>query len=269
MKLLSVIALTCLVYQSPSASTWLDSPRGWKGLVPLQSTRSDVSHTLGTPDRLGNTYDSDDATISFFYSFGQCELGEDSQRWDVPLDVVVAIRIWPKESPVVTSRELREHGFEKLNVELLPGMAQYQNGSSGVMITCMDGRLSNLTIGPTSSELHHRCSRSPGPPVSYPRGEPYCAGIEAEADVVRSGGQVRLTALCTEPNPDALTFRWLIPGGRLIGDGSTVVWDTTGLTPGTYTVVLKVPVNSEVDITRTRQISIESSTVRITATPPN
>lgn len=54
-----------------------------------------MERILGPPDRFDNTYDSGNATVSFFYSFGPCELAEDDRRWDVRLDVVVAIRVWP------------------------------------------------------------------------------------------------------------------------------------------------------------------------------
>ncbi len=54
------------------------------------------------------------------------------------------------------------------------------------------------------------------------------------------GERVQITATASDPDNDPLTFSWRTIGGRIIGSGSSVRFDTSGLAPGRYTVTGRV-----------------------------
>jgi hypothetical protein len=67
---------------------------GWRGVVPLRSTRKDVERLIGpTYDATGSFYKTDQENVSVRYSDGPC-VG--STGWKVPLDTVLDITITPQ-----------------------------------------------------------------------------------------------------------------------------------------------------------------------------
>jgi hypothetical protein len=73
---------------------------GWRGIVPLRSTRADVERELGEPiDDLKSLYDTGKERVSVFYQQVRCPTGgqEGPQRgWDVPVGTVLRISVSPK-----------------------------------------------------------------------------------------------------------------------------------------------------------------------------
>lgn len=62
----------------------------------------------------------------------------------------------------------------------------------------------------------------------------------AERSTVLVGERVSIRATATDPDGDTLTFAWRTSGGTVIGSGSSVQLDTSGLAPGRYTVTGRV-----------------------------
>jgi outer membrane protein OmpA-like peptidoglycan-associated protein len=54
------------------------------------------------------------------------------------------------------------------------------------------------------------------------------------------GERVRITAVASDPDGDPLTYSWRTNGGQIIGEGAAVQLDTTGVSPGHYTVTGRV-----------------------------
>ena len=62
----------------------------------------------------------------------------------------------------------------------------------------------------------------------------------ADRSSVAVGDPVQLTATAGEDEQDALTYSWSASGGNIIGSGSSVKLDTTGLPTGRYRVTARV-----------------------------
>lgn len=69
---------------------------------------------------------------------------------------------------------------------------------------------------------------------------PVCTGVTADRSEVFVGDTVGLMAQAAVPTGEPLTYVWSTTGGRVVGSGSNVQFDTTGLAPGTYTVTAQV-----------------------------
>jgi outer membrane protein OmpA-like peptidoglycan-associated protein len=53
---------------------------------------------------------------------------------------------------------------------------------------------------------------------------------------VQPGGRVHIIAVASDPDNDPLTFTWESDGGRVVGSGTEVDLDTTGVAPTHYTI---------------------------------
>jgi len=62
----------------------------------------------------------------------------------------------------------------------------------------------------------------------------------ADRSSVLAGERVRITGQGNDPDSDPLTYSWRASGGQIIGSGSSVQLDTSGLAPGRYTVTGRV-----------------------------
>jgi hypothetical protein len=58
----------------------------------------------------------------------------------------------------------------------------------------------------------------------------------ADRSTVLAGERAEITANVNDPSGTAIRFTWLANGGQIIGSGSIVQFDTSGLAPGIYTV---------------------------------
>ncbi len=60
------------------------------------------------------------------------------------------------------------------------------------------------------------------------------------AQTVCVGDKVALRASASDPDGDTLSYSWSTTGGRIVGDGPYVSFDTTNLKPGDYTITVQV-----------------------------
>ncbi len=80
-------------------------------------------------------------------------------------------------------------------------------------------------------------AEKPEPPNRSP-----VASCSAEKTAVyaESGDIVNVSVTASDPDGDPLTYSWTATGGRVDGTGTQARWNSTGTTPGTYTVTTRV-----------------------------
>lgn len=87
---LSLIVCTAVAGSSPRHG------RGWRGIVPLHSTRADVERLLGhSGDSCRCLYDTPEGRVYVNYSKNRCE--GYLPGWNVPADTVLAFTVYQKE----------------------------------------------------------------------------------------------------------------------------------------------------------------------------
>ncbi len=82
-----------------------------------------------------------------------------------------------------------------------------------------------------------------------------------DRSAVFAGERVHITGVASDPDGDQLTYTWRANSGQVLGTGSAVDWDSTGLAPGSYTIT------GRVDDGRGGAADC-SSTVEVKAAPP-
>ena len=102
--------------------------KGWRGIVPLHSTRSDVEKLLGPVP--GWNYYLENETVHFEYQTPERECGKESALWNVPLNTVLAILVVPKER-----KSIAEYGIDSTYVKSqtdLLNIFNYSNEDEGI-----------------------------------------------------------------------------------------------------------------------------------------
>jgi hypothetical protein len=84
--------------------------------------------------------------------------------------------------------------------------------------------------GFTFSVSYTKPVRPPGK-NSYP-----VVALETSSDSIPVGGSATITATGYDADKDELKYSWSASGGQIVGSGTAVTFNATGIAPGTYTV---------------------------------
>ncbi|HEX8424381.1 MAG TPA: hypothetical protein VF634_13270 [Pyrinomonadaceae bacterium] len=158
-------ALLLLVATSGAQET------GWRGIVPLHSTRADVERLIGKPEMPGGFYDSEAERASVFYQRHTCEESK-GEGYNVPKDTVLFIRVNFKnreramsEFPVNWSQYVKTEGGH------VRGYAYYSNRDKGISYETYEGRVVAVEYGGTTADAHLLCPESLKPPKLFAAAE--------------------------------------------------------------------------------------------------
>ena len=145
----------------------LAQAKGWRGLVPLHSTRSEVERLLGTPKEsrgVASIYDTQTERVLVFYSAGQCKEGT-SNNWNVARDTLLSITVQPNAKLLVDDLKLDKTKYERVVDYHVQGVVYYFNKEEGVRISARKlGKagedVASITYEPTAGESYLRCKPS-------------------------------------------------------------------------------------------------------------
>lgn len=141
---------------------------GWRGIVPLHSTRADVERVLGAPsDKCKCLYKTEDIAVVVEYARSPCKGALLS--WDVPADTVLSL----------TVRSKNKQRFSDLNLDLGKYVLRqddtmtryYTNKDAGIEYeVSTEGTINSVSYIPSAKDSHLRCSGFPayaGSSISY------------------------------------------------------------------------------------------------------
>jgi len=152
-------------------STLLTVPRaeakGWRGIVPLHSTRADVERLLGPPSEKLSEYSvlyrTENETLTINYARGlPCGLGEKYSQWRVARDTVASIHITPNMGSPLSKLSIDESRYKKRSGGSRPEDIYYINDQDGETLRVFMNEVMDITYSPAASDEHLRCARMTG-----------------------------------------------------------------------------------------------------------
>ena len=141
----NAVAILLLLASTLSQSDSL-SALGWRGIVPLHSTRGDVERQLGPGgDGCKCRYHLDDLIVFFSYSSGDCKSGSE---WNVPPNTVVWITVRPRIKPRLSDLNMDEDKFDKKPGGDIEGQIYYKREEQGLTMVVDHGMVDTFLYGP-------------------------------------------------------------------------------------------------------------------------
>jgi hypothetical protein len=144
--------------------------KGWRGIVPLHSTRADVEQMLGAPKEsrgVSSTYDTTEGRVLVFYSADRCKEGG-ANDWNVPRDTVLSITFHPTAKLLVDDLRLDKAKYERVPDFHVQSVVYYFNKEEGIRISARvlekEGEdMSSITYEPAAKDSYLKCSTSIAP----------------------------------------------------------------------------------------------------------
>ena len=146
------------------------SAKGWRGLVPLESTREDVRRLLGTPvkgaDYVVERYQLTEETVTVGYVTYRCEvelpLGcPTAPICKLPPHTVLNITVRPRRPVPVSELDIDLSKFEKNPDDHNTGrLFFYKDREQGFMVHVFDGAVIAYSYSPTAEDK--KMFRCPG-----------------------------------------------------------------------------------------------------------
>ena len=120
--------------------------KGWRGIEPLHSTRSDVEKLLGPSHVGGYSYELENEKVYISYQNPDSECGKKWGLFNVPLNTVLGIIVVPNEK-----KPLAEFGLDRMYVKgltCMPDSVNYFNEDEGINYSVTKGLVTQITYGP-------------------------------------------------------------------------------------------------------------------------
>jgi hypothetical protein len=144
------------------------SARGWRGIIPLHSTRVDVERLLGKPlpDR-DYLYQTENDFVRVDYAKGPCA-GWPS-GWNVPADTVLAFTVRSNADQLFSDLHIDTTNFSKAYDDAF--FTYYASRTLGIQYTVSsEGVLSSINYFPAAENSRIRCKCFPPQDESVFRG---------------------------------------------------------------------------------------------------
>ncbi len=144
--------------------------KGWRGIVPLHSTRSQVEQLLGPPTEQSNLYSvfykTPNETVEIDFANGRpCGIGEKYSPWRVPRDTVTEISITPFPGSPLFNFAIDESRYKKFIVGHLME-TRYINARDGEAVTVWGNVVRTIDYFAAADDSHLECSGFPQPNVT-------------------------------------------------------------------------------------------------------
>ena len=123
---------------------------GWKGIVPLSSTRADVERLIGKPN-VNGFYEFEEARVKILYVEARCS---SQVRCDclAPIGTVKNIRLSLNSEVKPDDLGLDLTDYERSEDSHLPGVVSYTNYDRGIIYTVQFGLVTIIQYVPTRDD---------------------------------------------------------------------------------------------------------------------
>lgn len=158
-----IVAFSSIFFAAGSADA-----RGWRGIVPLHSTRSEVEHLLGPPNEQNTSYsvvyrNSNESVLIYYANGRPCGIGEKYSRWRVASDTVTSVFITPKPGSPLSRLHIDESKYKRFIVGHL-SETQYISEREGKAWTVrVDNEVRSISYFPATDDSNLECPGFPQP----------------------------------------------------------------------------------------------------------
>jgi hypothetical protein len=132
--------------------------RGWRGIVPLHSSRKEVERLLGPSTKPRPAYKLEDIVVVVDYADGPCEkcwpFG-----WNVPTGTVLSVTVRPTRKLNLVDSGFDLSSFKKTKDPEVEAVSYYTNEEEGVTIVYrdLDQSIDTIIYGPSAQEKNLSC----------------------------------------------------------------------------------------------------------------
>ena len=288
MKILSILILLVLIYTgSTYGQSISEAVSKVRQIKLLESTRHDVKKLLHGYDATDDEgyyqeFSKQGLTIEITYSSGICSDEPDDEdvpgTWNVREWTVVRIEISPEDA---VRADAIGQDFSKFKKEpRWPDDSDawvFHNKVAGIAVKTNADGIEKLIVFPPRASRGKLCRNSSAARGFYTRKgwfsyeEPYdfiCRLKNIPANVQElnlSASEIDATSIfpisvvtvAIDVENDLLTYSYTVSAGKITGRGSSVEWDLSGVSPGTYSITVGVDDGAGiVGTTKTKMIII-------------
>lgn len=274
-KIIVLIVFALAMYDFTSAQSPLAELDKVKEIKLLESNRDEVRKILAdydfdTSDNSSyyDWFSTKNARIEISYSSGNC--ADKWEEWNVAEWKVTEIDISPKNSIQIKDFGIDYSKFRKeKEFKNVARQYVYHHKDSGIAFDVRDNEILSISLFPSKNNYQLLCNneavRKQFLSKSWFEDElkdrfkiidkNYFADVVnltlnrteittdcSSLDSTQNRGcsddikQVAIFTKAVDPENDVLTYNYEISGGKIIGQGANVVWDLSGVKPGTYTI---------------------------------
>ena len=149
------LIVACLLFLNAN-----QEKRGWQGLIPLHSTRTEVERQLGfSRDPCNCSYETQNEFIDIDYATDRCK--GSLQGWNVPVDTLLSIKIRPKADKKFSELHIDLGSYVKSYDDTMA--VYYTNNVEGITYAVYEsGLINSIIYSPSFSDNALRC---PGWPL--------------------------------------------------------------------------------------------------------
>ncbi len=238
----------------------------------LESTRKDVKKLLKnfeSDDDDAEYFSTKNAEIKISYTTGECADEDNDERWNVAEGKVKFIKI-SLEKPIKLEKiEFDYSIFQKETKFDIEDQFIYRNKTSGIAFEVDENKVETIFLFPPLNSYPLVCNNKIGKEFytseswsddSELRNSniPVCTNHPPKVDELilsateiiiacdrkscfdSNRREISIITAASDPENDPLVYNYAISGGKIVGKGAKVVWDLSGVSPGTYTITAGV-----------------------------
>jgi len=207
-------------------------------------------------------FSTKEMSVEVTYSSGVCSEDEDDdegQIWDVPEWIATDIRIEPNDPVKV---EDLHFDLSKLKKEQIwannTDSFVYHNKELGIALRVSENEIDAIYLFAPQKSKPYLCENKNAKRfvskswfgntrledrkiIGYSPASVTALILSAtEFDFIDANKEVKVETIAGDPDNDILTYNYTVTGGKVIGEGSKVIWSLKAVLPGTYSITAGV-----------------------------
>ena len=171
-RIIQIIAVLLFAAFQPAFSGQVPQ-RGWQGIVPLHSTRTEVEAKLGKPSGACQCrYETSNEAVVVDYAKGPCK--GSPHGWNVAAGTVLQFTVLPKLKLSLAQLGLKEKEYAR-SEGIGETAVYYTSVPAGIKYSVHDSEVHSISYIPSRSDIGLRCKGFPDYDGGVREYQPYAA----------------------------------------------------------------------------------------------